>query len=502
VLPSDPTRLAPAGRPAPPSADAATAWSGDATRVAATGEIAPGTLLANTYRVLRLVGGGGMGVVYEAEHVGLGTRHAVKVIRPANVADQAIMDLFYREARVLRGVRHDAVVSYDGFMRDAEGRDYLVMEYVSGPSLAERMRDGPLPPSAVLALRDRLALGLDEAHRKGAVHRDISPDNLILPENRIEAAKLIDFGLCKLTDPGQQTIIGASFAGKLRYASPEQFGLFGGNVDQRSDIYSVGLVLAAAARGKPLDMGDTFEAAIAARRQVPPLDDVPAALHGWLRAMLQPNPEQRPASMAEVLARWPASGVAGAKPPERGRQSRRGSRVAWAAGLVLAVGAAGAAVWWWWPEPPEPAIEPPPISTPTAVEPVTAPSVVPDATAPDLSALLAAGRLDEAFALFMQQLGEGEPPAEAPAWALARALQQAGMLDSAFAVSRELALRGHGEAAMAIAKMYDPRGWTGADSPFSRPNAAKALDWYRRAAAAGVGGAAEAASALAAAGGE
>ena len=96
------------------------------------------------------------------------------------------MDLFYREARVLRGVRHEAVVSYDGFVRDDQGRDYLVMEYVEGPSFAERLRRGFLSADEVLVLRDRLAAGLAEAHRKGAVHRDLSPDNVILPGERIE----------------------------------------------------------------------------------------------------------------------------------------------------------------------------------------------------------------------------------------------------------------------------------------------------------------------------
>ena len=457
----------------------------------------PGTLLANTYRVLRRIGGGGMGDVYETEHIGLGTRHAVKVIRPSNLDDRAIMDLFYREARVLRGVRHDAVVSYDGFVRDAEARDYLVMEYVVGSSLAERLRDGPLPPAAVLALRDRLAAGLGEAHRKGAVHRDISPDNVILPDNRIEAAKLIDFGLCKLTDPSQHTIVGTSFAGKLRYAAPEQFGLFGGAVDQRSDIYSLGLVLAAAARGRPLDMGDTFEAAIAARGRVPPLDDVPAALQDWLRAMLEPDPKRRPASMEELLERWPASAAGRSAVSERRRRDPSRRRWPLLAGLsMLALAAAGAAVWWWWPTSPESPVVDTSTSSPPLVAPgePTQPGVAP--VAPDLHALLLAGRLDDAFALFQQQLDAGQPPVDADAWSLAQALQRAGMLDPAFAVTRELAMRGNGEAALAMAKMYDPRGWRADASPFSKPNARKAIEWYDRAADMGVAGAGEAASAL------
>lgn len=315
--------------------------------------IPPGTLLVNTYRVERLLGGGGMGEVYLVRHAGLGTLHAIKVIRTAMAMNRQVMDLFYREARVLRGVRHDAIVSYEGFVRDDQGRDYLVMEYAEGPSLADCLRRGPLSPGEVLALRDRLAAGLAEAHRQGAVHRDISPDNVILPGNRIEAAKLIDFGVCKLTDPTQETIIGSSFAGKHRYASPEQFGLFAGSVDARSDIYSLGLILAAAVQGRPLGMGETIEATLRSRQTVPDLSGVPASLRGWLSAMLQPDPARRPASMDVLLARWPARWDDGAPRTtgsvhERGQQRSdqgRAHALAWVIGLGLLAGAAGGLYW-------------------------------------------------------------------------------------------------------------------------------------------------------------
>ena len=328
--------------------------------VAAYG-IPPGTLLVNTYRVERLLGGGGMGEVYLARHAGIGTEHAIKVIRPSMAMNQQVMDLFYREAKVLRGVRHDAVVSYDGFVRDDQGRDYLVMEFVEGQPLSEHMKRGPLSPSDVLGLRDRLCAGLAEAHRKGAVHRDLSPDNVILPGDRIESAKLIDFGLCKLTDPGQESIVGSSFAGKYRYASPEQFGLYGGDVDARSDIYSLGLILAAAAQGRPLDMGESFEGALRSRQRVPDLSQVPPVLRDWLTAMLEPDPAKRPASIDALLDRWPAATVlagkgkataAGRPGPAIKARAGVGPSVAtprrWlvpAIGAVLLVGA-GAGLWW------------------------------------------------------------------------------------------------------------------------------------------------------------
>lgn len=324
--------------------------------------IGPGVLVANTYLVERRLGGGGMGEVYLARHTSLGTLHAVKMIRAAMVEDQQVMDLFYREARVLRDVRHDAVVKYDGFVRDGEGREFLVMEYVDGTSLSERPPGMPVAPDDVLTLRERLCAGLAEAHRRGAVHRDLSPDNVILPGGRFAAAKLIDFGLCKLTDPSQETIIGDAFAGKYRFASPEQLGLYGGQVDARSDIYSLGLVLAAAALGRPLEMGASMAAAIASRQQPPDLSRVPPVLRDWLTAMLQPDPQHRPASIEALLGRWPAPTVpaaagsargaesvqhAGGRDAGPGRSAPAGRRLGTVAGLVLLGGAAlGAGLYW------------------------------------------------------------------------------------------------------------------------------------------------------------
>jgi serine/threonine-protein kinase len=310
------------------------------------------TPIVNTYRVKRLLGSGGMGEVYLARHLQLGTWHAVKVIHPALFSNQQVLDLFRREAAVLRGVRHDAIVSYDGFFRDEAGRSYLVMEYVDGPSLSECLGRGPLSLDEVFQLRGRLAAGLAAAHRRGAVHRDLSPDNVILPEGDVEQAKLIDFGLCKLTDPAQQTIVGSDFAGMLRYASPEQLGLFAGAVDLRSDIYSFGLLLAAAATGRPLGMGDTFDAVLRARRSVPELSALPPPLREQIAAMLHPDPALRPADVTELVRRWPAPRRGGAEPVNdvgpvhlpRARRSPARHRL-WLSVGVVALAAAMAGVY-------------------------------------------------------------------------------------------------------------------------------------------------------------
>src|SRR5215813_10597811 len=240
--------------------------------------IAPGSLLGHTYRIEALLARGGMGEVYRARHSELNTLHAIKIILPELANNPRIVDLFRREASVLRTVRNDAVVAYDGVFRDENGRLYLVMEFVEGASLSKVYKQRPLESEEVRLLLDRTADGLAAAHEKGVIHRDISPDNIILPGRELSQAKIIDFGISKMADPEAKTIVGDDFAGKYSYVSPEQLGMFGGEVDARSDIYSLGLVLAAAAIGEPLDMGMSPISVIEARRDVPDLSRVPADL--------------------------------------------------------------------------------------------------------------------------------------------------------------------------------------------------------------------------------
>src|SRR5262249_26309803 len=145
----------------------------------------PHTVLGNTYVIVELVARGGMGEVYLAKHIELGTDHAIKVIVPSLAKEPKIVDAFREEARKLGRVQNDAIVSYEGFFRDDQGRRYLVMEFVRGPSLEQVLRRRRLEPDEVLRLRDRLALGLAAAHEKDIVHRDLSPENIILPGGEV-----------------------------------------------------------------------------------------------------------------------------------------------------------------------------------------------------------------------------------------------------------------------------------------------------------------------------
>jgi hypothetical protein len=263
--------------------------------------ISLGTELNQTYRIDSLIGVGGMGEVFKGHNIQTGDPVAIKVVLPEYAQDEMILELFRKEARILNHLSHDAIVRYYVFSIDPTiGRPYLAMEFVDGPSLAERAKTSPLSADDCAHLLKRLADGLQKAHEAGVIHRDMSPDNVILPGGLVQNAKIIDFGIARSANVGGATLLGGSFAGKYSYVSPEQLGLFGGEVTAKSDIYSLALVMAAGLRGRPIDMSGSQLEVIEKRRAVPDLSDIPTALRGVLSAMLQPDPEARPASMAEV----------------------------------------------------------------------------------------------------------------------------------------------------------------------------------------------------------
>lgn len=260
-----------------------------------------GTQLSGIYELDERIASGGMGEVYRGHNIQTGDHVAIKIVLPEFARDQTILSLFRKEASILNHLSHDAVVRYHVFTIDPGiGRPYLAMEFVDGQSLFDVMRRGPMAPPDVRRLCHRLASGLSAVHQAGAVHRDLSPDNIILPGGRVERAKIIDFGIARSANVGGETLIGGKFAGKYNYVSPEQLGLYGGEVSEQSDIYSLGLVLAAALRGKPLDMSGSQYEVIEKRRTVPDLSDIDPDFRELIEAMLQPDPQDRPASMAEI----------------------------------------------------------------------------------------------------------------------------------------------------------------------------------------------------------
>jgi serine/threonine protein kinase len=305
----------------------------------------PGARLNNVYEIERLVAQGGMGEVYRGFNIQTGDPVAIKMIRPEFSDDPEILDLFRREASILHSFTHDAIVRYFVFSVDPQlGRAYLAMEFVEGPSLKKRLGSGPLALAEVRILQKRVASALEAAHGHGVVHRDISPDNLIMPDGDVRSAKVIDFGIARARRAGETTILGGAFAGKLNYASPEQLGLAGGDVTAKSDIYSFGLVLAQALLGRPIDMAGSQAELIDKRRVVPAeLAWVEPTMRPLLQAMLQPLPENRPASMAEV-ASWepeaPKVSVALKAPQVASERSGRTPALIGAVIAILSLGGA------------------------------------------------------------------------------------------------------------------------------------------------------------------
>jgi len=267
-------------------------------------EVARGTRLNGIYEVDTLIGSGGMGEVYKGRTIHTNDTVAIKILRSEFGENEAALALFRREASALHSLLHDAIVRYYVCSVDPDlKRPYLSMEFVEGRSLKQLLREGPLTFEAVCGLAQRVASGLQAAHERNIVHRDVAPDNIIISGGDVARAKIIDFGIARWTQGGEGTIIGGGFAGKYNYVSPEQLGLFGGDVTPKSDIYSLGLVLAEAINGRPLDMGGSQAQIIEKRRKVPDLGGINMRLRPLLEQMLQPNPSDRIATMNDV-ANW------------------------------------------------------------------------------------------------------------------------------------------------------------------------------------------------------
>ncbi len=315
----------------------------------AGGSVRPGVRLNGIYEIERLIAQGGMGEVYRGFNIQTRDPVAIKMIRPELSNNPDVFDLFRREASILHTLQHEAIVRYFVFSVDPDlRRAYLAMEFVDGPSLSTRLASGPLPLADVKILQKRIGSALDTAHRLGVVHRDISSDNVILPDNDVRSAKIIDFGIARSHRPGEGTIIGDGFAGKYNYVSPEQLGLAGGDVTLKSDIYSFGLVLVEALRGRPIDMSGSPAEVIEKRRAMPNLSDIDPSIRPLIEAMLQPLPANRPQSMAAVAA-WEAPGRAGLVLPRAGAgktarsDKSSGGRAAAILGALIAIGSVAGA---------------------------------------------------------------------------------------------------------------------------------------------------------------
>src|SRR5436305_6346282 len=206
----------------------------------------PQTILEGKYAVLAKLSEGGMGAVYKVRHLLLDEVRVVKVILPHLGPTPELSDRFLREARAASRLRHPNIAQILDFTVDREGRELLVLEFIDGLTLKEVLeRTGPPPLGLSVEVARQSLAALGYLHRRGFVHRDVSPDNLMLTRDADgrPLVKLIDLGIAKavVRDLDDSLTSTGVFLGKPRYASPEQ--LDGGETDARSDLYSFGIVL-------------------------------------------------------------------------------------------------------------------------------------------------------------------------------------------------------------------------------------------------------------------
>ena len=294
---------APAETPAPPApAGTGTTASGFAPH-RDVGTIKVGDVLNHIFRVERFLGRGGMGEVFVGCNVNTDEKVAIKVMLPALASDEKVIAMFRKEARTLTKLNHEALVQYRVLAQEPQLHVlYIVTDFIEGTNLGSALGTLKPTPDQLAGLLGRLAEGLQAAHELGAVHRDMSPDNVILEAGDIHDAKIIDFGIAKDLDSSSATIVGDGFAGKLNYVAPEQLGDFGREVGPWTDVYSLGLVVLAVAQGKNVDMSGSLVDAIDKRRRGPDLSAIPDGLRGLVHAMLRPDPKERLRSMTDVLA--------------------------------------------------------------------------------------------------------------------------------------------------------------------------------------------------------
>ena len=207
-----------------------------------------GTTLAGKYRIDARLNEGGMGTVYRATHVLMDKTVAIKVLRPTLAADEKIVARFSREARAASRISHPNALTVTDFGEDETGHVFLVMEFLSGQTLKQLIRDeGPLPLQRVVDITRQIADALNAAHAQGVVHRDLKSDNIMLVDTLSgDHAKVLDFGIAKITEPdgAVDTNLTAPnlVIGTPQYMSPEQCAQ-DAEIDARSDIYSLGVIL-------------------------------------------------------------------------------------------------------------------------------------------------------------------------------------------------------------------------------------------------------------------
>jgi eukaryotic-like serine/threonine-protein kinase len=386
--------------------------------------LAAGTRLG-PYEVLGLIGAGGMGEVYKAHDTRLDRTVAIKVL-PADIsADPDRRARFDREAKTIAGLTHPHICTLHDVSEHA-GSMFLVMEHLDGETLAHRIAKGPLPIDQALTIAIDIADALSAAHRHGVIHRDLKPGNVMLTKS---GAKLLDFGLAKLTGHGEQGTLAmiasaptrsapltgeGVIVGTLQYMAPEQ--LEGRPADARTDLWALGAILYEMITGKRAFEGRSAASlmgAILEREPVPPASlhpFVPRALDRFVRQCLAKTPDDRPDTAHDVsneLRSLCESGVHEPARPARGHSHRRT-----ALGVLAVVPLAAVVAVWAWSELRTPVRPLPIVRSSLDVRPAEAlvTSLGPTALAwtPDGRSLVFVGRRDNVVQLYVRTLDATE----------------------------------------------------------------------------------------------
>ena len=260
--------------------------------------------LISAYRVDRLVGTGGMGAVYRAEHVLASRVVALKVLREDQIGVNRSVDRMMREASILASVAHPGLPRFFECGLLDDGRPWIAMELIDGASLQEHMQGGPLPPEEVIALLGSVAEVLAAAHGRGVAHRDLKPDNIVLtPGDAAFPVRVIDWGIAHHLTGTRFTSMNEA-VGTPTYMAPEQAR--GGPTGGHCDVYGLGVVGYQVMTGRPPFLGQSSVEILVQHlnRPIPPLGprcpDAPMALVELVESMLLKNYEGRPTA-GEVL---------------------------------------------------------------------------------------------------------------------------------------------------------------------------------------------------------
>jgi serine/threonine-protein kinase len=332
--------------------------------------LSPGTRLG-PYEIQAAIGAGGMGEVYKAYDTRLDRSVAIKILPPGVSANPDRRARFEREAKTIAALNHPHICTLHD-VGEHDGTTFLVMEHLTGETLAQRLEKGPLPLEQALTVATEIADALAAAHRRGVIHRDLKPGNVMLTKT---GAKLLDFGLAKLTDHGEQAAVAllssaptggtpqtaeGTIVGTLHYMAPEQ--VEGKAADARTDLWAVGAILYEMVTGKRAFEGTSAASVIGhiMNSEPPALTTLqpltPPAVDRFVRQCLAKTPDDRPDTAHDVAdyLRWlqEAGGVtAPVGPRRRGRRWLRTALVVPATAVVGVVAGAGL-MWVLRPSPP------------------------------------------------------------------------------------------------------------------------------------------------------